>query len=186
MHELLAWNFKNFKKFHKIQKKIPVSEFLFWWRCRLEVCNFIKNRLQHRCFPVKFAKFSTTPILKNTYRRLLPKNKQLQVLIHSLSKMLYMWSQARHWAITVAISAIKILTKFHHRNYLLLVRDNSSFAIQCNVLSIFDSYHDWNRIRLKVTDVLSSRKLLFHSNETNADNGKYFYVVAVLFTYFGI
>ena len=31
---------------------------LFW--------NFIKNRLQHRCFPVKFAKFLRTPFLQNT------------------------------------------------------------------------------------------------------------------------
>ena len=36
---------------------------LFW--------NFIKNRLQHRCFPVKFAKFLRTPILKNICERLL-------------------------------------------------------------------------------------------------------------------
>ena len=28
-------------------------------------CNFIKKRLQHRCFPVNIAKFLRTPILKN-------------------------------------------------------------------------------------------------------------------------
>ena len=33
--------------------------------------NIIKKRLQHRCFPVKFAKFLRTPILKNIYERLL-------------------------------------------------------------------------------------------------------------------
>ena len=32
----------------------------------LKVCNFIKKRLQHRCFPVNFRKFSKTPILQNT------------------------------------------------------------------------------------------------------------------------
>ena len=32
-------------------------------------CNFIKKRLQHRCFPVKFVKFIRTPILKNIYER---------------------------------------------------------------------------------------------------------------------
>ena len=32
----------------------------------LQACNFVKERLQHRCFPVKFAKFlRTPPILKN-------------------------------------------------------------------------------------------------------------------------
>ena len=33
--------------------------------------NFIKKSLQHRCFPVKFAKFLKTSILKNTCERLL-------------------------------------------------------------------------------------------------------------------
>ena len=28
-------------------------------------CNFIKKRLQHRCFPINIAKFLRTPILKN-------------------------------------------------------------------------------------------------------------------------
>ena len=31
----------------------------------LKVCNFIKNRLQHWCFPVIFVKSSRTPFLKN-------------------------------------------------------------------------------------------------------------------------
>ena len=35
------------------------------------VGNFIKKRLQHRCFPVKFAKFLKTPLLKNICQRLL-------------------------------------------------------------------------------------------------------------------
>ena len=35
----------------------------FYQSCRLcRLCNFIKRRLQHRCFPVKYAKF----ILQNT------------------------------------------------------------------------------------------------------------------------
>ena len=37
----------------------------------LEACNFIKKRLQHRCFPVNIAKFLRAPILKNTCQRLL-------------------------------------------------------------------------------------------------------------------
>ena len=32
----------------------------FAWR--FQACNFIKKRLQHRCFPMKFAKFLRTPI----------------------------------------------------------------------------------------------------------------------------
>ena len=37
----------------------------------LEACNFVKKRLQYRCFPVDIAKFFGAPILKNTCQRLL-------------------------------------------------------------------------------------------------------------------
>ena len=36
----------------------------------LNVFNFIKKRLQHKCFPVKFAKSLRIPILKNICERL--------------------------------------------------------------------------------------------------------------------
>ena len=36
-----------------------------------QACNFIKKRLQHRCFPVNIAKFLRGPILKNICERLL-------------------------------------------------------------------------------------------------------------------
>ena len=32
---------------------------------KLQTWNFIKKRLQHRCFPLNIAKFLSTPILKN-------------------------------------------------------------------------------------------------------------------------
>ena len=32
---------------------------------KLQVCNSIKKRLQHKCFPLSIAKFLRTPILKN-------------------------------------------------------------------------------------------------------------------------
>ena len=38
-----------------------------------QACNFIKKRLRHRCFSVKFAKFLRTPILKNISEPLLLK-----------------------------------------------------------------------------------------------------------------
>ena len=37
----------------------------------LKTCNFIKKRFQHRCFPVKFVEFLSTPILKDICKRLL-------------------------------------------------------------------------------------------------------------------
>ena len=33
----------------------------------LQACNVTKNRLLHKCFPVKFEKFWRTPILKNIW-----------------------------------------------------------------------------------------------------------------------
>ena len=36
-----------------------------------KACNFIKRKLQHRYFPVKFAKYLKAPIFKNILQRLL-------------------------------------------------------------------------------------------------------------------
>ena len=58
-------------KFRNIHKKTPVLESLFNKVVGREACNFIKKRLQHRCFPMNIAKFLRTPILKNIYKRLL-------------------------------------------------------------------------------------------------------------------
>ena len=51
--------------------KTPVLESLLNKAAGVQACNFIKKRLQHGCFPVKFAKFLRAPILKNIYERLL-------------------------------------------------------------------------------------------------------------------
>ena len=59
---------KIFRKFHR---KTPVLESLFNKVAGLQGCNFIRKRLQHRGFPVKFAKFFRTPTLKNICERLL-------------------------------------------------------------------------------------------------------------------
>ena len=56
------------RKFHR---KIPVLESLFNRVTGLKGCNFIKKRLQHRCFPVKSKTFLRAPILKNICKRLL-------------------------------------------------------------------------------------------------------------------
>ena len=40
--------------------KTLVLESLFNKHAGLQACNFIKNRLQHRCFPVDIAKFLRT------------------------------------------------------------------------------------------------------------------------------
>ena len=46
----------------------------------IQTCNFLKKRLQDRCFPAKFAKFWRTSILKNIYEWLLLKIGKIVVL----------------------------------------------------------------------------------------------------------
>ena len=49
--------------------KATVLESLLNKAAGLQVCNFIKSRLQHRCFPVIIAKFLRITILKNPCER---------------------------------------------------------------------------------------------------------------------
>ena len=44
---------------------------LFLWSCKHSACMFFKNRLQHKCFSVKFAKLLRIPVLRNIYKQLL-------------------------------------------------------------------------------------------------------------------
>ena len=71
-------------KFRKFNRKTPVLEFLFNKVAGLKACNFIKNRLKHRCFPMKFANFLRTPFFREHFRWLLLKimnsNNYLRVL----------------------------------------------------------------------------------------------------------
>ena len=49
---------KGLKKINPIFKgKQLMLESCFFKYCKLEVCNFIKKRFQHWCFPVNFATF---------------------------------------------------------------------------------------------------------------------------------
>ena len=50
-------------KFRKFHRKTPVLECLF----NKVRKSFVKKRLQHRCFPMKFAKFLRSLISKNTF-----------------------------------------------------------------------------------------------------------------------
>ena len=55
------------KFFRKFQLKTSVVEFLFNKVAALKARNFIKKKLQHRCFPVNIAKFLRTSFfLQNT------------------------------------------------------------------------------------------------------------------------
>ena len=50
-----------------IHRKMSVLESLFSKITSLEACNFIKNRLQHRCFPVNIAEFLIKLFFKEHY-----------------------------------------------------------------------------------------------------------------------
>ena len=60
-----------FLKFRNVHRKISVLGFLFNKYLDLKACSFIKKRLQHRCFPVKFAKILSTPFFAKHIRSLL-------------------------------------------------------------------------------------------------------------------
>ena len=59
------------ERFRNFRRKTPVLECLFKKFAGLKVCNFTKNSLQLRCFPVNIVKCLRTPILKNISKRLL-------------------------------------------------------------------------------------------------------------------
>ena len=58
-------------------RKTSVSESFFGKVTGLQACNFIKKRLQHKVFPVDFAKFLKTLTLKNICEQLLLKMIQI-------------------------------------------------------------------------------------------------------------
>ena len=55
------------QKLCEFHRKIPVFEYFFNNVAGLKTCSFIKKRLQHSCFPVKFVKFLIIPFLQNTF-----------------------------------------------------------------------------------------------------------------------
>ena len=58
-------------EFCKFHWKTPMLESPFNKAVVLRTCNFIKKILQHRCFPMEFAKILKKSILKNICERLL-------------------------------------------------------------------------------------------------------------------
>ena len=62
----------------KVHWEKPVLESLFKKVAGPQVWNFIKNRLQRRCFPIKFAKFFRAPFFTEHLQWLLFKIKAIQ------------------------------------------------------------------------------------------------------------
>ena len=64
--------------FRNIYRKTPLLESVSNTVTGMKACNFVKKRLQHRCFLVNIAKFWRTPILKKICERLLHLRKFLK------------------------------------------------------------------------------------------------------------
>ena len=62
---------RSYQKFRNIQRKAPVLESLFNKVVGLRLVTLLKKRLQHRCFPVKIAKFLRTTFFIELLRWLL-------------------------------------------------------------------------------------------------------------------
>ena len=65
--------------------KTPVPQSLFDKVVGLQICNFIKKRLQHRCFSVNIVKFLRTFILKKLLRTTTSVNSRVAVFQKSLA-----------------------------------------------------------------------------------------------------
>ena len=89
-------------------------EFLFKKFGVLQVYNFIKKRLQHRCFAVNIAKFLRSTILKNIYERLL-----LELLFRNIPTSELEFSAELQIAEISPLSPNKFKdSRNTHRNYL--------------------------------------------------------------------
>ena len=64
--ETLSENFTSERSSEKVSRNNSFIECILITSQLSLICNFINKRLRHRCFPVNFAKFFSTPILKNS------------------------------------------------------------------------------------------------------------------------
>ena len=99
--------------------KTPVLESLFNKYAGLKACNFIKKRLQHRFFPVKFAKILRTPFFTEHVRWLLLE------ISHELS-LYCIWEQwmvsfrGTYWLCSVYFILLHVFCFFLFLSFLLI------------------------------------------------------------------
>ena len=107
-------------KFHKFHKIIPVLKSLFNKAEDLKACNFIKNKLQQMCFPVKFANFLRKTILKNICEWLLLyaeadfQRCSAEVVVQRIKWPVLFRSRVQSWR---ALHANLIKMALHHRYF---------------------------------------------------------------------
>ena len=129
-------------------------------------CNFIKKRLQHRCFLVNIAKFLRTPILKNICERLLlnfshkVSNKYWTSLLNRQHNV--GWFLLRRFVDLVTIYSLLTVKRNHFNTILLLdLQKNRSKVKYCSKDYLF-WYHDFDSFRQVVVHYLMSILMICH------------------------
>ena len=74
------------RNFAKFTGKHPYQSLFFNKVAGLRPATLVKKRLRRRCFPVNFAKFISTPILKNICKQLLLKQEIIFVWVFQKSR----------------------------------------------------------------------------------------------------
>ena len=105
-----------------------VLGFLFSKFAGLKACKFIKNRLQHTCFPVNIAKFLRTSILMNICQRLLLKRHGLIVTLCYLNKTIYC-NTYQHLAKRFTLCKVNYKNKTNHIRERRVIRQFKTFYI---------------------------------------------------------
>ena len=118
---------KLFLKILQYPQETPVLESIF--KNVTDLCNFIKKRHQHRCFPENIAKFLILPILKKICKRLL-NNFFNDSLLHEpkdLSWLLPSWSKSQPAFKNLRQNTFDKSIKFYYWLFLVVLDDFRSF-----------------------------------------------------------
>ena len=118
----------------------------------LKVCSFIKKRLQHRCFPVKYAKFWRTPFFYRTLpvaasdglpnRRIFEKKVSKRIHIFFLQSF-----YNPKYRLNLKIEIVQIFKiSSRHLLYLLIVMLLTPFILVSNLLQSEPSFCKNNSI----------------------------------------
>ena len=118
---------KLFLKILQYPQETSVLESIF--KNVTDLCNFIKKRHQHRCFPENIAKFLILPILKKICKRLL-NNFFNDSLLHEpkdLSWLLPSWSKSQPAFKNLRQNTFDKSIKFYYWLFLAVLDDFRSF-----------------------------------------------------------
>ena len=124
----------------------------------LQICNVIKKRLQHRCFPVNIAKSLRTPILKIIWKRLLLPLEVFCIrtllilamrMLHLASKRLYSCSLSI-FLTTIAFGLMKYLFRIDGNNLRALVK----YFTLCSIYRSNQPYGKFTELHKLISIVL--------------------------------